>query len=227
MRNIDTREALLDAAEQLFAERGLYGVSLGEVGRHAHQHNRSAIQYHFGSRQALIDAIAGRHVAMLNERRADMLRTLDLTGRAGDLRALVEALIVPPFRLLGSSGSYFRFIVQWSFLALPARGLTELLVHPDADPFGQILRRIDSEMSDLDPRVRELRYHSVYLAVLQSLAECEAKIDAGDPLDETLTITALVDLAVGILETPDHTSASQNRRSSASQNGDEQLTDFH
>ncbi len=106
--------------------------------------------------------------------------------------------------------------MQWSFLALPARGLTELLAHPDADPFGQILRRIDSEMSDLDPRVRELRFHSVYLAVLQSLADCEARIAAGDPLDETFTITALVDLAVGILETPDNTGAIQDRHSSAS-----------
>ncbi len=226
MRNIDTREALLDAAEQLFAERGIYGVSFGEVGRHAHQHNRSAIQYHFGSRQGLIDAIAGRHVAALNDRRADMLRTLELTGRANDQRALVEALIVPPFRLLGSSGSYFRFLMQWSFLALPARGLTELLVHPDADPFGQTLRKIDSEMSDLDPRVRELRYHGVYLTVLQSLADCEAKIAAGDPLDETFTITALVDLAVGILEAPDYTGGFQDRRSSASRNGDEQSMEY-
>src|SRR6185312_13943854 len=85
MKTAGTRGALLDAAEELFAERGVYGVSLGEVGRRANQHNRSTIQYHFGTREALIDAVAERHIAALNERRADLLRTLDLTSRGDDV----------------------------------------------------------------------------------------------------------------------------------------------
>jgi AcrR family transcriptional regulator len=208
MTGSDTREALLDAAEQLFAARGIYGVSLGEIGRQANQHNRSAIQYHFGSREALIEAVAARHVAGLNERRADLLRTLDLTGRGDDVRALVEALILPPFRLLESSGSYFRFLVQWSFRDTPATGFSELSAHPDSNTFTQAVARIDAELGAIDPRVRLFRYRNVFLTVVQVLADCEARIARGEELDERFTMTSLVDLVVGIFQAPDHTALS-------------------
>jgi AcrR family transcriptional regulator len=201
----DTREALLDAAEQLFAERGMYGVSLGEVGRQANQHNRSAIQYHFGSREALIEAIASRHIAELNARRADLVRTLDLTGRGHDLRSLVEALILPPFRLLETSGWHFRFLVQWSVQVSSTQGFVGLLGHPDAGSFGTVLSRVDEAIGDVDPAVRLFRYRNALMTVLRALAEYETAGAAGEPLDEPLAITSLVDLLVGMLAAPDHT----------------------
>ena len=162
MKTADTRGALLDAAEELFAERGVYGVSLGEVGRRANQHNRSTIQYHFGTREALIDAVAERHIAALNERRADLLRTLDLTSRGDDVRSLVETLVLPPFRLLGSSGFYFRFLVQRSLRASPARGFDELVQHPDSLAFGQVMQRLDAALAGVDPLVLIFRYRSAF-----------------------------------------------------------------
>jgi AcrR family transcriptional regulator len=204
MKTADTRGALLDAAEELFAERGVYGVSLGEVGRRANQHNRSTIQYHFGTREALIDAVAERHIAALNERRADLLRTLDLTSRGDDVRSLVETLVLPPFRLLGSSGFYFRFLVQRSLRASPARGFDELVQHPDSLAFGEVMQRLDAALAGVDPLVRIFRYRSAFLTLVQALAECEAAIGRGEELDEPFTITVLVDLVVGMLLAPDH-----------------------
>ena len=64
-----TRERIVAAAERLFAERGLDGVSLVEVGRAAGQRNRSAVQYHFGDKQGLVHAILDKHTPGIEARR--------------------------------------------------------------------------------------------------------------------------------------------------------------
>ncbi|NDZ80673.1 helix-turn-helix transcriptional regulator [Streptomyces sp. SID10853] len=59
----NTRGLPIDAAERLFAERGIDAVSLRTVGAEAGQRNTSAAQDHFGSRQALLDAITAARSA--------------------------------------------------------------------------------------------------------------------------------------------------------------------
>jgi len=50
--DLDTRTALLDAAEELFAERGYHGAGLRQVVARAGV-NLAAVKYHFGSKRAL------------------------------------------------------------------------------------------------------------------------------------------------------------------------------
>ena len=53
----ETREALLDAAEALFAAEGIGGVSLAAITRLAGRHNGGAIHYYcFGGRDRLLAA---------------------------------------------------------------------------------------------------------------------------------------------------------------------------
>ena len=49
-----TRERLVETAIIMFAERGLHGVSLREIGEQAGARNTGAVHYHFGGRRALI-----------------------------------------------------------------------------------------------------------------------------------------------------------------------------
>src|SRR5689334_23357020 len=95
----DARLRLITAGEQLFAERGIGAVSLREVGTAAGQRNNSAVQYHFGSKLGLIEAILELRMATIDARRQAMLAELDAAdgadGRGDDLRALVEALVRP------------------------------------------------------------------------------------------------------------------------------------
>ncbi|HWH31408.1 MAG TPA: TetR family transcriptional regulator, partial [Egibacteraceae bacterium] len=60
-RGDQTRERLLDAAEELMAERGVHGPSLAEITTRAGQRNNSALSYHFGGREGLLRALAARH----------------------------------------------------------------------------------------------------------------------------------------------------------------------
>ena len=64
-----TSDLLLDAAARLFAERGVDNVSIAEIVRSAGQRNTSAVHYHFGGRDQVLQAVLARHVSELAERR--------------------------------------------------------------------------------------------------------------------------------------------------------------
>ena len=72
-RGDDARSALIEAAERLFAERGVEAVSLRDVSAAAGQRNHSAAQYHFGDRAGLIAAVYEARMSLVNERRAGLL----------------------------------------------------------------------------------------------------------------------------------------------------------
>ena len=91
----ETREALLDAAESLFAAEGLSDVSLAAITRLAGQRNGGAIHYHFGGRDGLLDAIFQRHQTALDASRLDALIALRRFGSPSVpelLRVVVESL---------------------------------------------------------------------------------------------------------------------------------------
>ena len=89
---VSTRENLLDVAARLYSERGVFQVSLSEIVRAAGQRNASAIQYHFGDRDALLVALLEPNVRFIGERRREFLDR----ARAApddDRRVVVEALV--------------------------------------------------------------------------------------------------------------------------------------
>ena len=88
-------EQLLITAERLLAEKGLGAVSTREIAREAGQKNHSALNYHFGSMESLIEAILDHRMLPLNQRRAQMLATVISEGRDRDLRSLVEVMVEP------------------------------------------------------------------------------------------------------------------------------------
>jgi AcrR family transcriptional regulator len=94
-RGARTRERLLDAAERLWGERGLEGVSLQEIRLAAGQRNSSALQFHFGDREGLRLALARRHLPRLAALQQDLYERLVDEGREHDLAGLVEVLIRP------------------------------------------------------------------------------------------------------------------------------------
>lgn len=84
---------LLDAAEQLFAQKGWAGASIREITQAAGV-NVAAAHYHFGSKEALQAAVVERHMAQVM---AERLRLLDEAEGAGalDLHAVVRAFVLP------------------------------------------------------------------------------------------------------------------------------------
>ena len=107
-----TRLRILLAAEQLFAERGVDGVSLREIGAAAGQRNNSAVQYHFGDRDGLLRALYELRLEPLNLRRTELLDALTAEGRTADLVALVDAYARPLFEVADGTTWYARFVAR-------------------------------------------------------------------------------------------------------------------
>lgn len=89
-RSEETRSALLDAAERLFAELGISGASDRKVAEAAGQRNHSAVAYYFGGRDGLLTALVERHTASLEDGRRRHFETS--TSLLGDVRSLVLPL---------------------------------------------------------------------------------------------------------------------------------------
>ncbi len=85
----DTKLRLLDEAERLFAERGIWTVTNREITEAAGQRNVSALNYHFGSRGQLLGSVLARRGQELDAVRAAGLETLDQGSPTRDLVALL------------------------------------------------------------------------------------------------------------------------------------------
>jgi AcrR family transcriptional regulator len=58
-----TRDVILDAAEQRFAERGFAGVSVREIAGQAGLKNQASLYHHFRDKRALYEAVLSRGIA--------------------------------------------------------------------------------------------------------------------------------------------------------------------
>ena len=84
MAQSDTVKRILDAAEQLFAEKGFAETSLRLITSKAGV-NLAAVNYHFGSKKSLIQAV---FVRFLDPFVSSLERELDEHEQRGDLRQL-------------------------------------------------------------------------------------------------------------------------------------------
>ena len=96
----DTKERILDAAESLFAAHGIGATSLRAIIAKANV-NLAAVHYHFGSKDALLEAVARRLFGPLNEQRIRLLDEAEKhSGKRGpSLEKILEAFIAPTVRL--------------------------------------------------------------------------------------------------------------------------------
>jgi AcrR family transcriptional regulator len=101
----DTRERLLNAAEVLFAEHGVGGVSVREITKAA-KTNLASMNYHFKTKKNLVGEVFERRLAPLNQRRIELLDALETTskGRPCKVEAVLESLILP---LIEQGNRYF------------------------------------------------------------------------------------------------------------------------
>ena len=89
-----TKDKILDAAETLFADKGLDATSMRDITRLAGV-NLAAINYHFGSKNGLISAVFTRHLEPLNAARIARLEEIEHNQTVPSLEAVLQAFIRP------------------------------------------------------------------------------------------------------------------------------------
>jgi AcrR family transcriptional regulator len=97
-REAATKAAVFATAERLFALNGFQKVSVRDITAAAAV-NLASVNYHFGSKDALLFEIFRRRTAELNRERARMLhQAADRHGGKPPVREILEALFAPPLR---------------------------------------------------------------------------------------------------------------------------------
>jgi len=96
--NVTTKERILGASEHLFSKQGYHNTSLREITREAGV-NLAAVNYHFGSKKALLESVFKRHLEPLNmDRREKLTDVRDRAHRDGhspDVEEVLHAFFLP------------------------------------------------------------------------------------------------------------------------------------
>ena len=111
----DTRRALILAAERIFSEEGISNTSLRRITQAAGQRNESAIHYHFGSREGVVQAILDLRTTPVNAARVALLSEMQDAAAGAPLgsRDVALALVTPLADYLRQSAGrshYLRFL---------------------------------------------------------------------------------------------------------------------
>jgi AcrR family transcriptional regulator len=196
---VAAQERLITAAERLFAQRGIACVSLRKIGAAAEQRNVSAVQYHFGSKERLVEAIMAHRNQAIDRRRDGLLAHLN---DAGDLRLLVEAMVYPFAKSVRPGSYYARFLAQAindpvQDHLMPAGG-------PERDGGRRIAALMRKALPAMTTQVWTRRIHSAWRLLIQVLAAHERELEGGRPPPVTTPAlaTELVDMILGMISAP-------------------------
>ncbi len=144
MAQSDTKQKIIAAAECLFARDGYHATSLRSITAEANV-NLAAVNYHFGSKEALLEATIMRRLAPLNEMRSaqleELLENSSKKGVPPCCRDILRTFIEPTLRLRqkGSDAE--------NFIALIGRAL--------AEPRGVAMNIFMSQMAPLMQRISQ------------------------------------------------------------------------
>jgi AcrR family transcriptional regulator len=193
-----TREQIILTAERLFAARGLDGVSLREIGAAAGNGNNSAVQYHFGSKNRLVQAIFEYRLPDIDERR----RILIAQRRPDDVRSWVECYVVPILEQGERRDSHYLGFVA----TLQQHGRDDAFARIPVE-FEESTRAFRERIGALLTSVPEpLRIHRIGLVLTFSVyaaADREWAQANGRPvLPFAAHVADLLDGLTGLLETP-------------------------
>ena len=191
--------ALILAAERLFAERGVDGVSLRQINQAADQKNTAAAHYHFGSKDGLVQAVLLYRLPRLDERRGELLRR---NSQTKDLRFYLEAFVGPLAEELlpRSEGNYYiRFIQQYE------RHRGDYAFARQISPHGvEIYDGIERLLFYLPEKIRRLRVSSLINVIHSVLAITEERIGKGELSHEDVDVITdnILDMVAGALTAP-------------------------
>lgn len=142
-----TKDRILGAAEVLFAQRGFDGASLRQLTAAAGV-NLAAVNYHFGSKEKLVEQVFRRRLDALNARRLEALAKI--AGHADTtLEDVLAAYIRPALDLShDDSGALFMRVLARAF-AEHDDTLRQFL----SENYGHVIRQFTTEFARLLPQL--------------------------------------------------------------------------
>ena len=165
-----TKQRIVSAAEQLFATRGIEGVSLREINAAAGQRNSTALQYHFVDRAGLVRAVLAKHHVEIEALRHDMLDVYEEVGH-GDLRSLAGALVRPSATKLSDPDGGRAYLCIHAQVVNMADRYTRSASEVSAGDLADSINRWRHLVAPLLPEVAVRRLHHRFTAIRLSATE--------------------------------------------------------
>ena len=189
-----TRQAIIAAAERLFAAHGIDGVSLREINRSAGQSNTGAVQYHFGDRDGLVLAIIAKHRRSTEPRRHALLDHYEDVG-VDDLRTLAAALVAPAAAKLNDPDGGRDYLQVSAEFYTRAKRSTRI---PELGPTDSIARW-HKLLDPLVPDEERVMLHTRFPAIRFAFVELARRASAEPRQDDRLFVSHLTDLVAALL----------------------------
>lgn len=190
----DTPRRLVEAAEGLFADRGVEAVSLREINTASGARDVYALQYHFKDRSGLLRAVINKHMIGIEKRRNAMLDDYERRG-VQDLGALVNALVEPLADKLHDPDGGRHFLRIYADVLNRPSPRIGVSVLKDQNNSLYRWRRLTEPM--LSPEA--IRFHRRFKAVLMTAVELARRAGGPERRDDTLFVSDLVDTVAAIL----------------------------
>ena len=107
-----TKDRILNAAEQLFAEQGFAGTSLREVTSRADV-NIAAVNYHFGSKENLVNEVFRRRMDEMSNARISLLKQ-SVADHPCVIEPILRAFVIPALAVSNERGgvAFIRVIAR-------------------------------------------------------------------------------------------------------------------
>jgi len=199
----DAKTRMLIVAERLFAQGGFSGVSLREIASAAGQRNHFAVQYHFGSRDGLIQAIFDHRMGQMEPIRGRMLAAARAGDGLDDLRTLVEIIYLPQLELPDDDGrhSYAGFLSQYLLRARSRRfGEFSSATPPELAMTLALLRERLGHLSEAAAQRRLISASFMFVHILVHHGDREWAEAGNEPFSAAVVDT--LDQIVRCLEAP-------------------------
>ena len=198
-----TKERILTAAEALFAQRGFEGASLRQLTAAAGV-NLAAVNYHFGSKDHLVEQVFKRRLDQLNARRLAALKQISGLPET-TLEDVLAAFIRPALDLSHDGGGGL-------FMRVLARAFAE---HDDdlrkflSENYGHVMRQFTAEFARLLPNLsKEELYWRIDLVTgalthaMSGFGIIQRKNDVSEVIHREQTAEHLIRFAVAGLRAP-------------------------
>lgn len=172
-----TRERILDAAERLFMENGYDGTSTRMVTSEAGV-NLAAVNYHFGSKEALMQEVLRRRLAILNQERLRILNEAEDKAGGAPLKPsqIVDGFFGTLLRMAddhGQGGRTFQRLIGRT-LTEPAAFIRTFLAAEYADVVERYKAALFKALPDVPKAEIVWRFHFMLGAISYAIAGTDA-----------------------------------------------------
>jgi AcrR family transcriptional regulator len=198
MSQPDTKQRILNAAEHLFSRDGYHATSLRSITAVAAA-NLAAVNYHFGSKEALLEAVIMRRLDPLNEVRLGQLEALlqkaEQAEEVPSCRDILRTFVEPTLRLRQQGADAEDFIALIGRILAEPRGLAMSIFLRHMGPLmTRLFQALELSLSELSRQTLFWRLHFT-IGSLSHIMRCHERHSmAPEDISVDLPVDELVEL---------------------------------